>query len=172
MLYCKGIAHHVLILALLALIPTAASSAVANEYLILILFVGTPVAGVDYEICAFNPTDQAQEANFEFRHSGTLASPEEIVLNLDPGETECYVYQPSGPGVLSQRVPAPASVRPTANVIFGNPNVGTPIFSNACSGLPPGLTPPFATQVWLRNDGKRTEAIKPGFYVVREAPAN
>ena len=123
----------------------ALSAPVHAQSLIILAVVGGNPSG-DYELCAWNPSADEQDAVFVFqRNQSALATaPERIVLGLAPNETECQIYTPPGAGMLSLRT-------------FPHPDSDTP-------DVPPDdpsgrAVPTVYTQVWLLQGGLRIAPV-------------
>jgi len=140
------------------------------EYAIIWVLVGGAESDVDYELCGLNVGQAASEANFEFRYSSNPyedpKAPMPIVIDLDPGETECKIFAPTAAGALVQIVKIPSETT-SDGVPVDNPGRDVIIIGAGPGGLPARSTT-ILTDVWVRNNGLRTGTIP----VLRGFPGN
>jgi hypothetical protein len=147
------------VIGLLMLPWSAAAQCGHCLYAIIIMAGDAPPPGTQYELCVFNTAGSADTASFEFWPSESAGTADQrLAVEVAPREIKCVTFTPPGAGVLVREFYPP----PKCFAFIAPEDVGT---DSAVAGIaaycavPPGLTSPLVTQVWLLNDGVRQAKI-------------
>jgi hypothetical protein len=134
--------------ALAALFPVPVLAQGLVEYALVLCLVG-PGPSQNYELCASNRSDVEQTTTFLLDSSGSSARVERIELRLGPGDTDCQLVSPTGPGTISEVVAIPTTRAGQGHAEIHRSEVLR-------------LRSQTVTQVWLTDEGGKRTAVVGG----------
>jgi hypothetical protein len=151
------------------LVPVSFASTMVEYGILLILADGA--AGVAYQACGYNPTDEDQTAVLEIDYSDSMLGSETVELPLAAGATDCVNLEPYAKAAIKWIVPILPFLEEQSqgnpDLIVGGFGSNVLIGSGAC-GLPAGLLPPVIVQLTVQHNGVPVALLLPAVQAARE----